>query len=79
MLQSFIADVYTSNPKVLAVIGMISFDIYLFHWNILRWVEISCIGTIEFVLASFGAALLLWWTMERIKPMASRVLKIDQR
>lgn len=65
--------------KVLAVIGMISFEIYLLHWNILQRVEISYIGAIEFVLASFGAALLFWWTMERIKPIASRVLKIDQR
>lgn len=55
------------NLKIFAVIGVISYELYLVHGYILQWVNVSLTGEIIFIVGSVAGAIVLHYIMSFIK------------
>ncbi|WP_207645565.1 hypothetical protein [Marvinbryantia formatexigens] len=55
------------NLKVFAIIGAISYELYLVHGYILQWVNVSISGEIIFIVGSVAGAIILHYVMSLIK------------
>lgn len=65
------------NLKGLALIGSISYELYLVHGYVLQWVSISMIGGLLFIAGSVFGAMLLHRGAQMIKKPCRRLLLMD--
>ena len=55
------------NLRIFAIIGAISYELYLVHGYVLQWVNVSFAGEIIFIIGSLIGAVMLHYVMKAIK------------
>lgn len=66
------------NLKIFAVIGAISYELYLVHGYILQWVNVSLTGEIKFIVGSVAGAIVLHFIMSFIKQSVRFAKNLNQ-
>lgn len=61
------------NLIIFAIIGAISYELYLVHGYVLQWVDVSFTGEIVFVIGSLLGAVILHYAMKAIKNSVIKV------